>query len=99
MVSHGEGGGYYYSKLSSMRISSITRWVSKKSFSEVVDRGKGFFRTSIEPAMPWGVLQPQAEGPPGSGGYHFLSNIAMEGILYFISPFLALKHVYSISDN
>ena len=33
-----------------------------------------------------GVPQPQAKGPPGSGGCNNLSRSALEGILYFISP-------------
>ena len=48
----------------------------------------------IMPARPWGVPQPQAKGPPGSGGPYFFSIHALEGILYFISPHLGSKRVY-----
>ena len=33
-----------------------------------------------------GVPQPQAKGPPGPRGHTNLSNNALEGLLYFISP-------------
>ena len=37
-----------------------------------------------------GVPQPQAKGPPGPGRHNNLSNSALAGLLYFISPLYCL---------
>ena len=41
-----------------------------------------------------GVLQPQAEGPPGPGGHNNLSNSVLEGFFILFHHFIDKIYVY-----